>query len=124
MDNTGDSRATVLAFSLRGRDEGAVPEIHGDGEVVSSLRSSSGGSSRDYVASSTVRRLTPVETERLQGFPDEWTKYRLDKGEVVEQSDSNRYKQMGNAVSVPVVEWIMKRLVMVGEMLPSPLAQS
>ena len=46
----------------------------------------------------TVRRLTPIECERLQGFPDNWTEG---------QSDSARYKQMGNAVAVPVVEWII-----------------
>jgi site-specific DNA-cytosine methylase len=51
---------------------------------------------------STVRRLTPVECERLQGFPDDWTSG---------QADSNRYKQMGNAVAVPVVEWIISRMV-------------
>lgn len=49
-----------------------------------------------------VRRLTPTECERLQGFPDGWTEG---------QADSNRYKQMGNAVAVPVVEWIIGRLV-------------
>ena len=50
----------------------------------------------------TVRRLTPKECERLQGFPDDWT---------ANQADSNRYKQCGNAVAVPVVEWIIKRMV-------------
>lgn len=45
-----------------------------------------------------VRRLTPTECERLQGFPDNWT---------AGQADSNRYKQMGNAVAVPVVQWII-----------------
>ena len=60
----------------------------------------------------SVRRLTPVECERLQGFPNDWTKYRLnEKGEEVEQADSARYKQMGNAVAVPCVEWIMRNLV-------------
>ena len=49
-----------------------------------------------------VRRLTPLECERLQGFPDEWT---------TGQSDSARYKQMGNAVAVPVVEWIIQGIV-------------
>lgn len=49
-----------------------------------------------------VRRLTPVECERLQGFPDGWTDG---------QSDSARYRQLGNAVSRPVVEWIGKRMV-------------
>ena len=51
---------------------------------------------------STVRRLTPTECERLQGFPDGWTEG---------QSDSSRYKQMGNAVAVPVVDWLIGRLV-------------
>ena len=53
-------------------------------------------------SNSVVRRLTPLECERLQGFPDEWTSG---------QADQHRYKQMGNAVAVPVVEWIIKRLV-------------
>jgi DNA (cytosine-5)-methyltransferase 1 len=48
-----------------------------------------------------VRRLTPVECERLQGFPDNWTEG---------QADSNRYKQIGNAVAVPVVSWIIERM--------------
>jgi DNA (cytosine-5)-methyltransferase 1 len=49
-----------------------------------------------------VRRLTPTECERLQGFPDGWTDG---------QADSNRYKQMGNAVAVPVVSWIVNAMV-------------
>jgi len=54
--------------------------------------------------SQVVRRLTPMECERLQGFPDNWTDG---------QADSNRYKQCGNAVAVPVVEWIISRMVAV-----------
>jgi DNA (cytosine-5)-methyltransferase 1 len=49
-----------------------------------------------------VRRLTPKECERLQGFPDNWTEG---------QADSHRYKQMGNAVAVPVVSWIIANMV-------------
>lgn len=49
-----------------------------------------------------IRRLTPIECERLQGFPDGWTDG---------QSDSTRYRQLGNAVAVPVVEWIGRRIV-------------
>ena len=48
-----------------------------------------------------IRRLTPLEWERLQGFPDNWT---------AGQSDSQRYKQLGNAVSVPVVKAIAERI--------------
>ena len=68
-------------------------------------------------AISTVRRLTPMECERLQGFPDEWTTERVEpvKGikSVVKQADSARYKQMGNAVAVPCVSWIVANLVAV-----------
>ena len=53
-----------------------------------------------------VRRITPVECERLQGFPDDWTKMN---------SDSTRYSQLGNAVAVLVVEWIGKGIVSVME---------
>lgn len=48
-----------------------------------------------------VRRLTPVECERLQGFPDNWTD---------EQPDAHRYKQLGNAVTVPVAEFIARQI--------------
>ena len=56
----------------------------------------------DLVIEPVVRRLTPKEYERLQGFPDDWT---------VSQANSSRYKMLGNAVTVPVVEWIIKRMV-------------
>jgi len=49
-----------------------------------------------------VRRLTPTECERLQGFPDGWTDGH---------ADTQRYKMLGNAVAVPVVEWIARRIV-------------
>ncbi len=54
------------------------------------------------IAKRRIRRLTPRECERLQGFPDDWTK---------ECSDTQRYKQMGNAVSVPVITAIGKKII-------------
>lgn len=51
-----------------------------------------------------VRRLLPIECERLQGFPDGWT-------DIPGSSDSSRYKQMGNAVTVNVAEWIARRAI-------------
>ena len=67
-----------------------------------------------------VRRLTPMECERLQGFPDGWTSKRMElelegnewkpTGKVEEQKDGPRYRQMGNAVSVPVAEYIGRRM--------------
>ena len=75
-----------------------------EGAVVPTLNAFDMGDTRATVIALTsiVRRLTPIECERLQGFPDNWTEG---------QSDSARYRQMGNAVAVPVVEWIMERLV-------------
>jgi DNA (cytosine-5)-methyltransferase 1 len=58
-------------------------------------------------AGQAVRRLTPRECERLQGFPDDWTRW-LAGG--TEQSDSARYRELGNAVAVPVAAWITSRL--------------
>lgn len=58
-----------------------------------------------------VRRLMPIECERLQGFPDNWTLEVINpKGKQIQQSDSARYRQCGNAVAVVVVRWIAKRL--------------
>jgi DNA (cytosine-5)-methyltransferase 1 len=61
-----------------------------------------------HSATSTVRRLTPVECERLMSWPDDWTRYR-DDGK--EQADSHRYKQCGNGVVSNVAEWIGRRLM-------------
>jgi len=50
-----------------------------------------------------IRRLTPIECERLQGFPDNHTEYGIYDGEVKKMSNTQRYKQCGNAVTVDIV---------------------
>lgn len=55
-----------------------------------------------------VRRLTPLECERLMGWPDDHTRYNADG---TEQADTHRYKQCGNGVASPVAEWIGKQLM-------------
>ena len=62
---------------------------------------------------SLVRRLTPVECERLQGFPDGWTEYGADGRPI---SDTNRYQMLGNSVAVPCVAYIMQGIVGAMEM--------
>ena len=57
-----------------------------------------------------IRRLTEVECERLQGFPDNWTQYGNYKGKIKRISKTQRYKLIGNAVTVDIVELIAKRL--------------
>ena len=60
----------------------------------------------EYSATNLVRRLTPLECERLQGYPDGWT-------DVPGASDSVRYKALGNSVAIPCVEYLMQRVAMV-----------
>ena len=123
-------------LALRGRSDGAELEMGEEG-VYNALRAGDGGSSRqnlvafsenqrgevletDYAhqlttgggkprqgypavrQDMTVRRLTPLECERLQGFPDNWTACL---------SDSARYRTLGNAVAVPVAEYIGAQLI-------------
>jgi site-specific DNA-cytosine methylase len=57
-----------------------------------------------------VRRLTPVECERLQGFPDDYTAIPWRKKPASECPDGPRYKALGNSWAVPVVAWIGKRI--------------
>jgi DNA (cytosine-5)-methyltransferase 1 len=105
------ARAFPVAF--RGRDGGSQGECGEPGDPAFTVRTPGGGSSYPMIAeTAAVRRLTPVECERLQGFPDDWTR-RLDDGS--EQSDSARYRECGNAVAVPVAEWIARRTVAVDQ---------
>jgi DNA-cytosine methyltransferase len=92
----------AVAINLRGREGGGTAEMGGD--KATALRASQGGGPHALHAphSGLVRRLTPVECERLQGFPDGWT------GCV---SDSARYRMLGNAVAVPVAEWVGRRIL-------------
>ena len=103
QNGTGIGEAGAPAYTLDTRQESAVAVV----ETLQSMdhKGLNHEGARDgkaiVTSPSTVRRLTPMECERLQGFPDRWTDG---------QADSNRYKQMGNAVAVPVVEWIVNRL--------------
>lgn len=69
-----------------------------------------GNQGGDYIASSAVRRLTPRECERLQGFPDDFT---LVPHRNKPMADGPRYKMLGNSMAVPVLRWIGERIQMV-----------
>ena len=61
-----------------------------------------------------VRRLTPMECERLQGYPDHWTdigEWTDSKGKKHKDADSPRYKALGNSIALPFWEWMAKRMV-------------
>jgi len=98
---TGGSRVPYIypiQGTIIGRSDNAGPNGKGFGEDGEPMYTIDTVGGHGIATETLVRRLTPTECERLQGFPDGWTDG---------QADSNRYKQMGNAVAVPVVEWII-----------------
>jgi DNA (cytosine-5)-methyltransferase 1 len=107
QNGTGIGAEGAPAYTLDRQQASAVvvaPTLSASNNPSRSPQSSEITAQVDAMVRETgvVRRLTPTECERLQGFPDGWTDG---------QADSNRYKQMGNAVAVPVVEWIISRMV-------------
>jgi DNA (cytosine-5)-methyltransferase 1 len=98
----------AVAFDLRGRDGGSMPE---GPHYTANIRAASGGSSRSYVAQPwAVRRLTPVECERLQGFPDDFTRIAYRGKPADKCPDGPRYKALGNSWAVNSAAWIGERI--------------
>jgi DNA (cytosine-5)-methyltransferase 1 len=103
--------ARAVAFDMRGREGGAQMEGPHD---TANIRAASGGSSRSYVvAQSGVRRLTPKECARLQGFPDDYLDISF-RGKPA--TDGPKYKAYGNSMAVPVMRWIGERIQMVEDL--------
>ena len=86
---------------------GSVMNVLQDG-TVGTLRRETHGHEPSIVQGMAVRRLTPIECERLQGFPDGYTNIPWRKKE--ESPDGPRYKALGNSMAVPVMQWIGKRI--------------
>jgi DNA (cytosine-5)-methyltransferase 1 len=109
FDNASETRSTVLVVDatrvsdFRVYDDGVVPTLK--------ARMGTGGGQVPLVTQESdnliLRRLTPIECERLMGFPDNHTKYG-DDGKVI--ADTNRYKMIGNAVATPVSKWVAKHI--------------
>jgi DNA (cytosine-5)-methyltransferase 1 len=70
-----------------------------------------------YQASMAIRRLTPRECERLQGFPDDWTLIPYRNKSAEQCPDGPRYKACGNSMAVPVMRWIGQRIQMVEQLI-------
>jgi DNA (cytosine-5)-methyltransferase 1 len=104
MGTGGGNTPMVHAIqnTVIGRKDTSGPQGKGYGNEEDPMFTLDTTSPHAVATPSTVRRLTPTECERLQGFPDQWTEG---------QADSHRYKQLGNAVAVPVVEWIIERFI-------------
>ena len=90
----------------------------GNGDLCGTLQSKpNGGFSLNRIhpvrVNHAVRRLTPLECERLQGYPDGWTdigEWVDSKGKLHKPADSPRYKAMGNSIAIPPWKWLLKRL--------------
>jgi len=96
--------ATDLVVDVAGLDCRNAAE---NGDLCGTLQKGTSGSSLNSIHpirnGLLIRRLTPLECERLQGFPDGWT-------DIPGASDSARYKALGNSVAIPCVEFIMSRI--------------
>jgi DNA (cytosine-5)-methyltransferase 1 len=77
-------------------------------EIHHALRAGTKQSTRVLEPTMAVRRLMPLECERLMGWPDGHTRYKADG---TEQADTHRYKQCGNGVASPVAQWIAKHIL-------------
>ena len=106
---------TAVAYGIPGNWIGRKPENGGNAtkpmhEMSPNLTSADKhGVSRDM----KVRRLTPIECERLQGFPDNYTQIPWRNKTLENCPDGPRYKAMGNSMAVPVMRWIGERIQMV-----------
>jgi len=104
------SKTPAVAFAQN--QAGEVRE----GQVFNTLNTNSNASGRNMPLlrdSMTVRRLTPIECERLQGFSDDFTQIPWRNKPAEDCPDGPRYKAMGNSMAVPVMRWIGERIQMV-----------
>ena len=111
----GGGNPPAVAFTQNTRSE--VRYINGDGQLAGALAAQSGMNQTNYVATSDVRRLTPVECERLQGFPDNFTAIPWRNKGVEDCPDGPRYKALGNSMAVPVMRWIGERIQLVDDFI-------
>jgi DNA (cytosine-5)-methyltransferase 1 len=130
-DPNGSLAATsrsAVAYALRAGTSGAAQghntnflpvafghtngiDVQASTEITPTLRAGHDVGGGSVASAAAVRRLTPVECERLQGYPDGWTAVAAGK----DQADSARYRQLGNSIAVPVFAWVAQRIVAVDE---------
>lgn len=113
LDTMHDTQAVFCCAAVDCRNGTENPEINGTLQAKST-----GGTSLNLQnvirVKKNVRRMTPLEYERLQGFPDGWTDigpWTDSEGNLhKESSDSSRYKALGNSIALPPWKWVLKRI--------------
>ena len=107
----GDNQASVMTLASQSYSEIKESDV---GAALKAAGGVYGGGSENYaMQKQTVRRLTPLECERLQGFPDGWTdigEWIDSKGKKHDSSDSARYKALGNSIALPFWRFLCKRI--------------
>ena len=109
----GQGYHAVVAFQERGRADGRSLEINGDLAYALTAPNGGGRAQERNIAdfrTMAVRRLMPIECERLQGFPDNHTLIGWRGKDAAECPDGPRYKAIGNSMAVPVMRWIGERI--------------
>ncbi|EPC3575382.1 phage N-6-adenine-methyltransferase [Morganella morganii] len=110
--NYGQENASI---SFAENSQGEIRLQGGDGQIVGPLSTGGGKPGQGYPAISDcagiVRRLTPVECERLQGFPDNHTLISWRGKDAADCPDGPRYRAIGNSMAVPVMRWIGERIL-------------
>lgn len=115
---TDDGTATTLTSQEKERPVVACDVYNQtiDGDVAASATADGGGSNTSgpkVMGQSIVRRLTPLECTRLQGFPDGWVEigdWVDSKGKTHKDADSPKYKALGNSIALPFWEWLARRI--------------
>ena len=106
IGNDGDPMATLTSAHVNAVAYDEYNDTTND--VHHALRAGTKQSTGVLEPTMAVRRLTPLECERLMGWPDDHTRYKADG---TEQADTHRYKQCGNGVASPVAQWIAKHIL-------------
>jgi DNA (cytosine-5)-methyltransferase 1 len=112
--------AQPIAFKVRGGCEGGGKGYLGQEDQAFTISATQDQQIAQPIAvlhSMAIRRLTPKECERLQGFPDDWTKVPYRNKEADQCPDGPRYKACGNSMAVPVMRWIGQRIQLIEKII-------
>ena len=113
LDTMHDQQAVMCYWLEPGAAQRLNPEGRIAKELCPTLRANAGDNQVSVSTGSVVRRLTPLECERLQGYPDGWTdigEWVDSKGKRHKDADSPRYKALGNSIALPFWFWLLRRI--------------
>lgn len=110
---TGGNNIPLISYASQDYADWKISNV---GATLRSSEGTLGGGSENLVSVNDVlRKLTPIECERLQGFPDQWTDVPYRGKE--HSPKTKRYEALGNAIAVPVLKWIFNRMDIVENLL-------